>query len=220
MNTAPGTKIGRKTGTKTMALIAAVLLVLCVGCTGPGTQETPSTDPSSAPVAGTTSLPTTPETPAARPAASTAGSPPGVQSTTSPTSASTVNSNLKARQELALKAAAIMSTWSPATDFNRTDAEQRARNLMTTNRAQQINSPQRPASGAEWLKAASMNATSHPSVILQPATHQTDSVAVLSTWQWVAPTGETFTGEGSYVYYFTFTDDPPYKIRDYTYSSQ
>ena len=125
-----------------------------------------------------------------------------------------------AKVELALEAAKIMTTWNPAKDFNRTDAEMRARKLMTAERAKEVIAPERPATGEEWLNAAAKKATSQPDVKIESAHHEQNSIAVNATWQWVTPEGETYAGEDKTTFFFTFTDKAPYKIRDYTASSQ
>lgn len=136
-----------------------------------------------------------------------------------PTPSQTVYPNAvddPAKVELALETAKVMTTWTPAKDFNRTDSEKRARKLMTEERAQQVTAPQRPATGEEWLSAAEKNATSVPTVKIMTEHHQIDTIAVKATWQWVTKDGETWAGEDSTTFFFTFTDEVPYKIRDYT----
>ncbi|MGL3808127.1 hypothetical protein ACSYDW_18775 [Paeniglutamicibacter sp. R2-26] len=125
-----------------------------------------------------------------------------------------------AKAALALEAARIMTTWHPAKDFNRTDAEMRARKLMTAERAKEVIAPERPATGEEWLNAAAKKATSQPTAKIESAHHEQDSIAVTATWQWVTAEGETGAGEGETTFFFTFTDKAPYKIRDYTASGE
>lgn len=125
-----------------------------------------------------------------------------------------------AKVELALEAAKIMTTWNPAKDFNRTDAEMRARKLMTAERAKEVIAPERPATGEEWLNAAAKKATSQPNVKIESAHHEQNSIAVNATWQWITADDETYAGDGKTTFFFTFTDKAPYKIRDYTASSQ
>ena len=125
-----------------------------------------------------------------------------------------------AKVALALEAAKVMTTWNPAKDFNRTDAEMRARKLMTAERAKEVSAPERPATGEEWLNAAAKKATSQPNVKIETAHHEQNSIAVNATWQWVTADGETYAGEGKTTFFFTFTDKAPYQIRDYTASSQ
>ena len=139
--------------------------------------------------------------------------------TASPTPSETTHANASddpAKVELALEAAKIMTTWDPTKDFNRTEAEKRARKLMTDERAKQVIAPQRPATGEEWLNAAAKKATSKPSVKIMTEHHEKDSIAVKTTWQWVTDGGESWAGEESTTFFFTFTDKAPYKIRDYT----
>lgn len=177
---------------KTSALLAAILLALCTACGQPATPE-----PAPAAPGATTTSP------------SAAAEEPG----------STEDPGVAEKKKLAFEAARIMTTWTPAKDFNRTAAEQRASHLMTGQRAQEIMVPERPASGVQWLQAAQKQATSQPRISLEEEHHATDTMAVVSTWQWITPDGESFAGE-SYLFHFTFTDEKPYKIRDYTYSSR
>lgn len=119
----------------------------------------------------------------------------------------------------ALQAAEIMTTWTPAEDFNRTDAELRASQLMTNELANSIEAPQRPATGKEWNTAAEANATSHPTVEVN---HYTDTepgtVAVVARWEWITENGDMLPHEGQErIYYFAFNDDG--EIHDYTYET-
>ena len=123
-----------------------------------------------------------------------------------------------AKVELAKQAATIMTTWDPTKDFNRTAAELRARPLMTPERAKEVIAPERPATGVEWLTAAEKNATSKPTVKLMTEHHEQNTIAVTATWQWVTKDGESWAGEGKQTFFFTFTDNEPYKIRDYVSS--
>lgn len=156
---------------------------------------------------------------------------PGPASTPAPTATATPSPSSGAHGEghasedpakvaLALETAKIMTTWNPAKDFNRTDAEMRARKLMTAERAKEVIAPERPATGEEWLDAAAKKATSQPSVKIESAHHEQNSIAVNATWQWVSADGETWAGEGKTTFFFTFTDKAPYQIRDYTASGQ
>ncbi|MGO2070192.1 hypothetical protein [Glutamicibacter arilaitensis] len=120
-----------------------------------------------------------------------------------------------AKVELAKQAATIMTTWDPTKDFNRTAAEMRARKLMTKERAKEVTAPERPATGVEWLNAAEKKATSKPTVKLMTEHHEENTIAIAATWQWVTKDGESWAGEGKQTFYFTFTDEEPYKIRDY-----
>ena len=178
---------------KTSALLAASVLALCTACGQPAPP-----DPAPAAPGATTTSP------------SAAAEEPGAAE----------DPSLAEKKTLAFEAARIMTTWTPAKDFNRTAAEQRASHLMTEQRAQEIVVPERPAGGAQWLKAAEKKATSQPRISLEEEHHATDTMAVVSTWQWVSPDGDSFAGEESYLFHFTFTDEKPYKIRDYTYTSR
>ncbi|MEW1982440.1 hypothetical protein AB0333_16155 [Citricoccus sp. NPDC079358] len=123
------------------------------------------------------------------------------------------------REQIALDAARIMTTWTPAKDLNRTAAELRARPLMTAERAQAVTAPERPATGTEWLEAAERGATSEPTVDLNHATELTDTgVSVTATWTWDSPDGSEITEEPRTqprIYYFEFTQEN--KIHDYSY---
>ncbi len=122
-------------------------------------------------------------------------------------------------EETAVEAAKIMTTWTPADDFNRTAAEQRATHLMTDELAEQVIAPQRPASGPGWNNAAEHNATSTPQVVLNPHTDTEEGViSVRATWKWKTNQGDILDSEPDQrIYYFTFNDQG--KIHDYTYET-
>ncbi|QCU79616.1 hypothetical protein E7744_14970 (plasmid) [Citricoccus sp. SGAir0253] len=126
---------------------------------------------------------------------------------------------LTEREGLALEAARIMTTWTPAEDHNRTAAEQRARHLMTSQRAKAVIAPERPATGSEWLEAAERGATSSPTVELNTATELSDTgVSVTATWTWDSPDGSEIPTDPAIqprIYFFEFTEDN--EIHDYTY---
>lgn len=181
---------------KILALaLAAGLVTGIVGCTPVSTETEPSSIPSVAP---TTASPSTLSPSASHEHGDAVDDP--------------------AKIELAKQAATIMTTWDPNKDFNRTAAEMRARNLMTSERAKEVTAPERPATGVEWLTAAEKKATSKPTVKLMTEHHEQDTVAVTATWQWVTKDGESWAGEGKQTFFFTFTDTEPYKIRDYVSS--
>lgn len=123
------------------------------------------------------------------------------------------------REQIALDAARIMTSWTPAKDLNRTAAELRARPLMTTERAQAVIAPERPATGTEWLEAAERGATSAPTVELNHATELTDrGVSVTATWTWDSPDGNDIPEEPGTQprrYHFEFTEEN--EIHDYSY---
>jgi hypothetical protein len=139
---------------------------------------------------------------------------PNPAATTAPT-----EETISDREQAALDAARIMTTWTPAKDLNRTAAELRARELMTTERAKAVTAPERPATGTEWLEAAERGATSVPTVKLNHATELTDNgVSVTATWTWDSPDGSdipTEPGAQPRIYYFEFTQEN--KIHDYSY---
>lgn len=124
-----------------------------------------------------------------------------------------------AREQVALEAARLMTTWTPAADLNRTAAELRARHLMTEPRAAQVIAPERPATGTEWLTAAEREATSVPTVELNKATELSeDGISVTATWTWDSPDdGDIPSERGTQprIYYFEFTEDN--EIHDYSY---
>lgn len=128
----------------------------------------------------------------------------------------------EAREKLAIEVATVMSTWTPAKDFNQTASEKRAAKFMTKERAQKIMAPERPTTGAEWNDAAAINATSEPTITLNEHTHggiEGKTVSVNARWQWIGDNNQTLAGSSTRTYYFTFTDTEPLKIRDYTYES-
>lgn len=181
--------------------LAAGLVAGVAGCTPASTE----TETSSAPtVAPTMASPT-------GPAPSSSG---GNESSHSQGQAA----EDPAKVELAKQAATTMTTWNPSKDFNRTAAELRARPLMTPERAKEVIAPERPATGVEWLSAAEKKATSKPTVKLMTEHHEQNTIAVTATWQWVTKDGESWAGEGKQTFFFTFTDNEPYKIRDYVSS--
>lgn len=122
-------------------------------------------------------------------------------------------------EETALQAAEVMTTWKPAEDYNRTDAELRASQLMTEELANSIEAPQRPATGQEWNTAAEANATSHPTVEVNQYTDtQPGTVSVFASWEWITESGETLPHEEQErIYYFAFNDQG--QIHDYTYET-
>ena len=122
-------------------------------------------------------------------------------------------------EETALQAAEVMTTWKPAEDYNRTDAEIRAAEVMTEELANSIEAPQRPATGQEWTTAAEANATSHPTVEVNQYTDtQPGTVSVFASWEWITESGETLPHEEQErIYYFAFNDQG--QIHDYTYET-
>lgn len=126
-------------------------------------------------------------------------------------------------EDLAIEAAEIMTTWTPAEDFNQTAAELRATDLMTQERAEQIMEPERPTTGTEWLNAAEEEATSDPTAEINAATGN-EVVSVLVTWEWVSAEGAT-VGEGQQrrIFYFSFEEDPnnegEFLISDYSWDT-
>lgn len=126
---------------------------------------------------------------------------------------------LTENEKTALEAATIMTTWHPADDFNRTDAELRASHLMTDERANRIEQPERPATGPEWNEAAEANATSQPAVEINYFTDTDEhTVAVFAEWEWITDTDSgTIDSDTERIYYFAFNDEGA--IHDYTYET-
>lgn len=125
-----------------------------------------------------------------------------------------------ALESVALEAAEIMTTWDPGEDFNQTEAELRAADLMTEERAAEIVAPQRPATGEEWLEAAEAGATSTPSVEVNEAT-ESDVVSVIATWTWIDSDGHVVSNpRDRRVFYFDFAEvDGEVLISDYQWES-
>jgi hypothetical protein len=126
---------------------------------------------------------------------------------------------LTENEKTALEAATIMTTWHPADDFNRTDAELRASHLMTDERASTVESPVRGASGPEWREAAQHSATSEPHVTVNYHTdNQEGIVSVRASWEWVTENGEILASSNEErIYYFSFNEEG--EIHDYTYET-
>ena len=126
---------------------------------------------------------------------------------------------LTENEKTALEAATIMTTWHPADDFNRTDAELRASHLMTEERANRIEQPERPATGPEWNEAAQHNATSQPAVEINYFTDvDANTVAVFAEWEWITDDDSvTITSDEERIYYFSFNEAGD--IHDYTYET-
>lgn len=126
---------------------------------------------------------------------------------------------LTENEKTALEAATIMTTWHPADDFNRTDAELRASHLMTEERANRIEQPERPATGPEWNEAAQHNATSQPAVEINYFTDvDANTVAVFADWEWITDDDSvTITSDEERIYYFSFNEAGD--IHDYTYET-
>lgn len=131
-----------------------------------------------------------------------------------------LSSQGKTAREVALLAASVMTTWAPAEDLNQTEAEKRARGLMTEQRADDVAGPQRPASGKLWRQAATEDATSVPMVELNQATEVQDgTISVIATWSWSDPEGRIIASDPTRrIFYFqiTETSSGP-RISDYTW---
>src|SRR5699024_4797973 len=126
---------------------------------------------------------------------------------------------LTRNEKTALEAARIMTTWNPATDYNRTAAEVRASHLMTDERANKIEQPERAASGQGWNEAARQGATSTPSVEINYHTDmEASTVAVCATCEWTTDDNQsTIQEDEERIYYVAFNDQG--EIHDYTYET-
>lgn len=126
---------------------------------------------------------------------------------------------LTPNERTALEAARIMTTWNPANDYNRTAAEQRAGHLMTDERADNIEAPERAASGKSWNDAARQGATSEPSVEINHFTEtEAGVISVFATWEWVTEDDQVSGHDTEQrIYYFAFNDKG--EIHDYTYET-
>lgn len=126
----------------------------------------------------------------------------------------------EAMEELALEATEIMVTWDPRVDFNQTEAEMRAGDLMTDELEDSITAPERPATGTEWLDAAEAGATSQPEVEINRATSD-EVISVMATWVWVTEDGDVVSNpEERRAYYFNFeTVDGELLVSDYSYET-
>lgn len=136
-----------------------------------------------------------------------------------PTTATAPDTEVTQNVHTALDAARIMTTWTPAEDFNRTAAENRARDLMTKERAEHVIAPERPTTGQAWNQAAEHNATSIPQVVLNPHTETEEGIiSVRATWDWETDQGKVLDSDPEQrIYYFAFNDDG--EIHDYTYET-
>jgi len=126
---------------------------------------------------------------------------------------------LTQHEQTAVEAATIMTTWNPASDYNRTAAEDRASHPMTDERASKITPPERPARGQEWIEAAQHEATSKPTVAINYFTETDENtVSVFATWEWIADSGETLPSDSEErIYYFSFNEVG--EIHDYSYET-
>lgn len=126
----------------------------------------------------------------------------------------------EALEAVAIEAATIMTTWDPNEDFNQTEAELRATELMTEERAEQVTAPERPATGPPWLEAAEAGATSEPSVEVNEGT-ESDVVSVIATWVWIDAEGHVISNpDERRAFYFDFEEvDGELLITDYDWES-
>lgn len=124
-------------------------------------------------------------------------------------------------EDLALEAAQIMTTWNARGDFNQTSSELRARHLMVPDRAAQVQAPERPATGSEWLTAAERHATSEPTLELNKAIESDPdhpTISVIATWRWKAPGHNDLVSPERRAFFFTCTEhNGQLKINDYTW---
>lgn len=121
------------------------------------------------------------------------------------------------REAIATEVARIMTTWDPQKDTTATEAEKRAAEYMTAERADEIVAPQRPTTGEHWLHAAEQEATSEPQVEILRGT-EAGIIAVEARWTWTTDDGHVVSqSEQRRIYHFTFTEGEDPKISDYTW---
>lgn len=192
-----------------VVVIAVAGTVFALGRTGDGeTHEDQADEPTGAPSPTATELPSAP------------APPPAPSPDEEPAELDMDAETRDALESVALEAAAIMTTWDPGEDFNQTEAELRAADLMTEERAAEIVAPQRPATGEEWLEAAEAGATSTPSVEVNEAT-ESDVVSVIATWTWIDSDAHVVSNpRDRRVFYFDFAEvDGELLISDYQWES-
>lgn len=124
-------------------------------------------------------------------------------------------------EELALEATEIMTTWQPAHDATQTDAEFRATDLMTQERADEIVAPERFPASAEWREAADRDATSDPHAEIIPSGHGDGEIGVRVSWRWVADGHHPLSDDTVRTFFYTFTEDDNGDplIADYTWQT-
>ena len=180
-------------------ITAAVALVLAGGAWAmfgapitaePEPQPSPTTAASSSAPAPTSSSPTT-------------------------AAASTPEADTK-EERIALEAARIMTTWDTTKDTNDSDAEARAKHLMTKKCADKVLTGDWDTTNKVWWKAAENDGRSVPEVELTPHGDK-GRVRVMATWHWTNDDGDKLADPTRRAFVFTFTDDRKPRISDYTW---
>lgn len=195
---------------KTMTILGAIVLVLAAAATSFALVLTAANDEPQDPsttAAAPSEEPTDEAAPDdSQPPASQAPDPAGA--------------DREAMEALAIEAAEIMTTWDSIEDLNATEAEERAADLMTKDRADRITVPERPNTSAEWNAAAEQKATSEPHVQINTGT-ENDVVSVQAEWVWTTDEGHVVAhGEDRRIYYFEFTEEGgELQISDYTWET-
>lgn len=190
----------------TLALLVAAGFAWATGAFGP-----PPTSAQTNPHATAATPPAASQRPTPQPSISASPS-------TAPASSSPAHTQC---EDLAMEAAEIMTTWNAREDFNQTASELRARHLMIPDRAAQVQAPERPATGSEWLTAAERHATSKPTLepnkaIESDPDHPT--ISVIATWRWESPHHNDLVSSERRVFFFTCTQHKgQLKINDYTW---
>lgn len=151
----------------------------------------------------------------------TASDSPSPTASESPTDDTEDDSEHTPEEELALEATEVMTTWQPAQDTTQTDAEFRAAEMMTQERADEIVAPERFPASPEWREAANRDATSDPHAEIIPSGHGDGEIGVRVSWRWVADGHRPLTDDTVRTFFFTFTegDDGEPLIADYTWQT-
>ena len=164
------------------------------------------------------SEPETPTTAAASPSSATAPAPTPSSPETAAASSSSASADEPDTKEerIALEAARIMTTWDTTKDANDSDAEARAKHLMTKKCADKVLTGDWSSINKVWWQAAKHEGRSVPEVELTPHSDK-GRVRVMATWHWTNDDGETLEDPTRRAFTFTFTDDRKPRIADYTW---
>ncbi|WP_431711468.1 hypothetical protein [Glutamicibacter uratoxydans] len=122
----------------------------------------------------------------------------------------------------------IATTWYPARDHSRTDAELRATGLMSEDKAQTLILPERPATGDDWTLWGKRNGYSIPNVDVREPLHRAESdnpdnefvnVEVTVTYRWKAKGFDSQFVAEERVFYLAMREDPDlgWEVTDYLY---
>ncbi|MBB4734729.1 hypothetical protein HDA30_000237 [Micrococcus cohnii] len=148
-------------------------------------------------------------------AAASSGAPAPASSSPTTAAASTPEADTK-EERIALEAARIMTTWDTTKDANDSDAEARAKHLMTKKCADKVLTGDWDTTNKVWWQAAKHEGRSVPEVELTPHGDK-GRVRVMATWHWTNDDGETLDDPTRRAFVFTFTDDRKPRISDYTW---